>query len=444
MNRPLFSIVIPTRSRSRYLKYALQSCLTQQFDDYEIVVSDNNSTDDTAKVTREMATERVRYVHTGRDLSCTDSFEFGVSQARGEYVLLLADDEAYKPTALKRLKTVIDRTDTKVVSFGRTSYIYPSPDGETGNTLLVRPFTGRVARLSAEALLKLAFSLRQFEEYYFGRALPLSVKTAVRRDVIDAIVKQVGCFQLPPTPDWSSAMMILAHVPNLVLLDEHLNVAGLVPESQGPKFAKTRQIDSATAEGAADFTSLTPLPVHTLYNLCVNAMLIGQRAVKPRLDSYSIDLPRYFRLINRELEVQRQHGVNIEDDIALMRRRVLDSGLDPDAILDPVSKPRDSVGKRGVGGAAVLSGLFQNALGRFRKHRAVSGHTSPIVRNRWPVRYKGSEHGFSTIVECASCFDQLTAALVPDAYADAMFAEAYGSGEYIETAGPRVSAQMTC
>jgi glycosyltransferase involved in cell wall biosynthesis len=49
LNRPFFSIVMPTRDRAHLLKFALQSALSQTFDDYEILVSDNHSTDNVSE-----------------------------------------------------------------------------------------------------------------------------------------------------------------------------------------------------------------------------------------------------------------------------------------------------------------------------------------------------------------------------------------------------------
>jgi glycosyltransferase involved in cell wall biosynthesis len=55
----LFSVVIPTRNRANLLPHALQSVLHQKFDDYEIVVSDNCSSDNTEQVVRHLVTGRV-------------------------------------------------------------------------------------------------------------------------------------------------------------------------------------------------------------------------------------------------------------------------------------------------------------------------------------------------------------------------------------------------
>ena len=62
--RPFFSIVIPTRNRAGLLPHALRSALAQTWQDYEILVSDNHSTDATPEVVGEVGADRVRYVRT--------------------------------------------------------------------------------------------------------------------------------------------------------------------------------------------------------------------------------------------------------------------------------------------------------------------------------------------------------------------------------------------
>ena len=103
-DRPMFSIVMPTRNRAALLRFALQSALDQTFTDYEIVVSNNFSSDDTEKVIREVGGERVRYVRTDRVLPMHDSWDFALTQARGEWILFLCDDDALYPKRFKSSK----------------------------------------------------------------------------------------------------------------------------------------------------------------------------------------------------------------------------------------------------------------------------------------------------------------------------------------------------
>src|SRR4051812_3222592 len=97
MSSPRFSIIIPTRERAATLRYALRTCLDQTFDDYEVIVSDNFSSPATKAVVDEAAAPRVRYFRTDRPLAMSDSWEFAVSHARGEYVLVIGDDDGLLP-----------------------------------------------------------------------------------------------------------------------------------------------------------------------------------------------------------------------------------------------------------------------------------------------------------------------------------------------------------
>src|SRR2546423_1052660 len=103
---PLFSIIIPTRNRARLLRYALETALQQTFADYEIVVSDNHSSDATAAVVREVGDGRVRYVRPDRSLSMAAHWEFALAEARGEYVTYLCDDDAITPRTLQKVAAV--------------------------------------------------------------------------------------------------------------------------------------------------------------------------------------------------------------------------------------------------------------------------------------------------------------------------------------------------
>ncbi len=76
MTQPFFSIVIPTYNRSNLFPLAVRSILRQTFEDFEVIVSDNWSTDDTPEVARQFTDPRVKYVRTPRHLVIADSWEF--------------------------------------------------------------------------------------------------------------------------------------------------------------------------------------------------------------------------------------------------------------------------------------------------------------------------------------------------------------------------------
>ncbi len=89
---PLFSVVIPTFNRSYFLKRCVESIIDQKFTDFEIIVVDDGSTDDTAAYVATCSDTRVRYYyieHGERSVARNR----GIELARGKYVCFVDDDD---------------------------------------------------------------------------------------------------------------------------------------------------------------------------------------------------------------------------------------------------------------------------------------------------------------------------------------------------------------
>ena len=91
---PAVSIVIPTYNRAGYLKACIESVLAQTFDDYEIIVIDNASTDGTARLLRQLAAEnkRLKVILNARNFGHIRSPYYALLQTTGEAVIGLASD----------------------------------------------------------------------------------------------------------------------------------------------------------------------------------------------------------------------------------------------------------------------------------------------------------------------------------------------------------------
>jgi glycosyl transferase family 2 len=92
---PLVTIAIPTYNRaSSFLPIALGSALAQSYPRLEVLVSDNASSDDTASFMRQYVGEpRLRYVRHGLNIGANENYNYCLSKARGDYFLLLHDDD---------------------------------------------------------------------------------------------------------------------------------------------------------------------------------------------------------------------------------------------------------------------------------------------------------------------------------------------------------------
>ena len=109
MGRPKVSVCIPTHNRSRYLRQAIESVLRQTFGDYEVLVVDNASSDDTASVVSAFKDERVRYYRNERTVGMVRNWNRCLEFTRGECIALLHDDDFWLAQYLERAVGVMDR-----------------------------------------------------------------------------------------------------------------------------------------------------------------------------------------------------------------------------------------------------------------------------------------------------------------------------------------------
>ena len=101
MNNPFFTVVIPTHNRSLLLKRAVESVLSQTFEDFELIVIDDHSTDDTASVVKSFTDHRMRYLTNQRTKGACGARNTGIFSAKGKWVAFLDDDDVWLPEKLK-------------------------------------------------------------------------------------------------------------------------------------------------------------------------------------------------------------------------------------------------------------------------------------------------------------------------------------------------------
>ena len=96
---PTVSVVIPTYNRATRLTETLRSVLNQTYQDFEIIVIDDCSTDDTAKIVQSFPT--LKYIFMNRNYGVSRARNEGLSQAKGRYVCFLDSDDLWDKNKLK-------------------------------------------------------------------------------------------------------------------------------------------------------------------------------------------------------------------------------------------------------------------------------------------------------------------------------------------------------
>lgn len=136
---PLVSIVLPTYKRARVLPHAIRSVLGQTYQNWELIVVDDNSPDETGQVVAGFTDPRIRYLRNDPNLKLPRALNRGFSLARGQYLTWTSDDNLYAPRAIEAMVGRLQQGDCDLVY---ADYWLFSQDDDTG-----RPLDPQVDRL---------------------------------------------------------------------------------------------------------------------------------------------------------------------------------------------------------------------------------------------------------------------------------------------------------
>jgi glycosyltransferase involved in cell wall biosynthesis len=107
-SEPKISVCMPTYNQGRYLRYALESVLSQKLQDFEIVVYDDASTDETPAIVAGFNDERIRYFRQDRNVGIAANRNSCLARARGRYVAWLDSDDVYLPDMLAVQSAILE------------------------------------------------------------------------------------------------------------------------------------------------------------------------------------------------------------------------------------------------------------------------------------------------------------------------------------------------
>ncbi|MBD1895706.1 glycosyltransferase [Trichocoleus sp. DQ-A3] len=109
---PKVSISIPTYNRANLLPYAVNSVLAQTYTDFELIICDDGSTDDTPAVVSQWNDPRIRYIRHPVNIKRSRNMRSGFDAAGGTYFIKFDDDDALTPEFLEKTVAVLDANPT--------------------------------------------------------------------------------------------------------------------------------------------------------------------------------------------------------------------------------------------------------------------------------------------------------------------------------------------
>ena len=118
-----FSVVIPTRDRPGLLTKAIKSVLNQTYENFQLIVSDNPVHQNSKQVVESFNDPRIEYVRAPGEINMHDHWEFAVSHAKGDYVIILIDKNLLKATALEQIYRLSQTYPSEIYSWAMDTHV---------------------------------------------------------------------------------------------------------------------------------------------------------------------------------------------------------------------------------------------------------------------------------------------------------------------------------
>ncbi|MFC7193467.1 glycosyltransferase family 2 protein [Halosimplex aquaticum] len=117
MSSPQVSVIIPTYNRATLVKRAIQSVLNQTFKDFELIIVDDASDDETPEVIDSINDARLEYIRHDLNRHGGAARNTGIKYASGKYIAFLDDDDEWYPTKLERQVERFETVSNEIGSF---------------------------------------------------------------------------------------------------------------------------------------------------------------------------------------------------------------------------------------------------------------------------------------------------------------------------------------
>jgi glycosyltransferase involved in cell wall biosynthesis len=211
---PKFSICIPTWNRSRYLYWTLQTILAQSFQDYEIVISDNFSDDDTFQMIDKLNSPKIRYYHTGKPIAPVANWENAVRHALGERIILVGSDDGMLPYCLEAVNFLMDYYKAPILRWNRIYYCWNDPTFQASQNQITLQQGGSNWLLTSQKVMREVASWKM--DYTM---LPMFYTACVDRELVDKLISKTGQIF------WGSSADLYSGFAFAALVDKYISFA---------------------------------------------------------------------------------------------------------------------------------------------------------------------------------------------------------------------------
>ena len=228
-----FSVLLPTRNGGKYLKSCIESVLSQDYKDMELIVFDNANTDNTAEVVNSYSNDkRLKYYRIDSVVSVTDNWNNALKKSSGDYVLMMGDDDFLLPGYFDTLdKTIKENDFPDGISYFGYSFIYPDAVDNTVGYYSDPHYDYEKKLINSGKTTKNQLKSIVYDMFKFKNRVPLNTLPHIwSRKVINRVD---GELFRPPYPDHFALNAIFLKANTWVFSKKKLYIIGVTPKSYG-------------------------------------------------------------------------------------------------------------------------------------------------------------------------------------------------------------------
>lgn len=122
----LVSIALPTYNRAKYIRRAIDAILAQDYTNFELIIADNASVDETPEICKEYCArdERIRYIRLEKNIGMLPDWVVAFKEAKGVYFMWIADDDWWAPEYVSTLVAALENNPTHGVALCSFRRVY--------------------------------------------------------------------------------------------------------------------------------------------------------------------------------------------------------------------------------------------------------------------------------------------------------------------------------
>lgn len=208
---PTVSVIIPTYNRATLLGRAIQSVLAQTYQDFELIIVDDASTDDTESLVKSFNSEKIRYIRHRKNKGVSAARNTGIRSAKGDYIALQDSDDEWMPEKLEKQMRAFATAPPEAGIVYTGFYMIVKNKKKYQPSASITPKDGKI-----------------FSSIIKGEYLVSPQTIVVKRECFE----KYGLFdeRFPPMEDWEMSLRLSKHY-QFKYIDEPLALYHIQPDS---------------------------------------------------------------------------------------------------------------------------------------------------------------------------------------------------------------------